>query len=230
MDQKHTDMLKQGGHRFQVFPCHLSHSCMFQRFYLKKKKEKKIRQQKQKPELDGAHWRLLYCLLFCNADWGCHVEKGYYSFLKLLKNPAGSLKNVWMPSVFASSLFRHKRYTQSLPQCDKAIIKKRSILVCSVIFVHPLFLHSFWQRPKHIRVFALWNGMMHFTVWSQRKKSFILQSACSSYTNSTEICWTTFEIILCMYVYLYMCVSVLSASTHSSEVECWDTSIALLGS
>lgn len=112
-----------------------------------------------------------------------------------------------MPSVFASSLFRHKRYTQSLPQCDKAIIKKkRSILVCSVIFVHPLFLHSFWQRPKHIRVFALWNGMMHFTVWSQRKKSFILQSACSSYTNSTEICWTTFEIILCMYVYLYVCV------------------------
>lgn len=124
MDQKHTDMLKQGGHRFQVFPCHLSHSCMFQRFYLKKKR-KKIRQQKQKPELDGAHWRLLYCLLFCNADWGCHVEKGYYSFLKLLKNPAGSLKNVWMPSVFASSLFRHKRYTQSLPQYDKAIIKKK---------------------------------------------------------------------------------------------------------
>lgn len=111
---------------------------------------------KRKLELDGAHWRLFYCLLFCNADWGCHVEKGYHSFLKHLKNPAGNRKNVWMPSVFASGLFRHKRYTQSLPQCDKAIIKKAPFwcaqwflyILCSHIL---LFFFSFagcWHRLK----------------------------------------------------------------------------------
>lgn len=196
------------------------------------KKKKNIRQQKQKPELDGAHWRLLYCLLFCNADWGCHVEKGYYSFLKLLKNPAGSLKNVWMPSVFASSLFRHKRYTQRLPQCDKAIIKKKIHFgVLSDFCASSVLTLLLAETKAHPRLCFVKRNDAFYRMESKEEKfhptvcMFKLHKQ-----HSTEICWTAFEIILCMYVYLYMCVSVLSASTHSSEVEYWDTSIALPGS